>query len=114
MGQAPFEFVGNPTPLGEATTGGGGETAPRTMDFSDAERFLLPQSRRAPPAYGRGRNRKFNSQFDSLHSLVRQSKTSEKLTFPDKKEWPMSGGMRHLPCGQAANSNVWSEFHQDL
>ena len=106
MGPTPFEFVGNPTPLGEATTGGGGETAPRTMDFSDAERFLLPQSR--------GQNRKFNSQFDSLHSLVRQSKTSEKLTFPDKKEWPMSGGMRHLPCGQAVNSNVWSEFRQDL
>ena len=39
MGPTPFEFVGNPTPLGEATPRGGGETAPCTMAFSDAERF---------------------------------------------------------------------------
>ena len=48
MGPTPFEFVGNPTPLGEAAPRGGGETAPRKIVFSDAERFQL--LRRAPAA----------------------------------------------------------------
>jgi len=39
MGKAPFEYVGNPAPLKEAAPRGGGETAPRTIAFSDAERF---------------------------------------------------------------------------
>ena len=43
------------------------------------------------------------SQFDSLHSPVRQSETSEKLTFTDKKKWPVPDGMRHQPCGHVGH-----------
>ena len=41
MGKAPFEFVGNPTPLGEATPSGGGETAPCTIVISEAELEMM-------------------------------------------------------------------------
>ena len=36
-----LNFVGNPTPLGEATPSGGGETAPRTIVFSEAELEMM-------------------------------------------------------------------------
>ena len=39
MGPIPFEFVGNPAPLGEAAPRGGEKTAPRTIAYPDAERF---------------------------------------------------------------------------
>ena len=78
MGPTPFEFVGNPTLLGEAAPRGVGETAPRTIAFSDAERFLLlrrePEADEriltdssdaskpagSPDARSGGQNRKFN------------------------------------------------------
>ena len=99
MGPTPFEFVGNPAPLGEAAPRGGGETAPRTIAFSDAERFLLLW--RAPEADER--------------ILTDSSDASKPAGSPDArsgaesqiqlKEWPMTDGMRHLPCDQAMNSN---------
>ena len=73
----------------------GGRDEGILTDSSDASKPVGSPDARS------GQNRKFNSQFDSLHSPVRQSKTSEKLTFIDKKKWPMTDGMRHLLCGHA-------------